>query len=133
MVAALCLLGMNMASAEVVVVVAAGNPVVSLSKTELADIFLGKASRLRGSEPVVPVDQRERSAAHDYFYREHLDLSPSELKAYWSRLIFTGRGQPPKSVRDDAAMADVIAANPDAIGYIDPSLVDERLRVVAIE
>lgn len=47
--------------------------------------------------------------------------------------MFTGRGRPPRAVDSGAEMADLVAANPRAIGYLAPELVDERLRIVTIE
>lgn len=119
--------------AEVVVVVSAQSPVSALSRAELADIYLGRLNRLPSGGPVIPIDQAERSPAHDEFYRTYLGQSAAQVKAHWSRLIFTGRGQPPRSVRDSNTVAEIVAEDPKAIGYVDPDLVDERLRVVRIE
>jgi hypothetical protein len=52
------------------------------------------------------------------------------MKAYWSKIIFTGRGQPPPSVSSDIEMRKRVSENPAAIGYIDRSLVDNSVRVV---
>jgi hypothetical protein len=45
-------------------------------------------------------------------------------------MVFTGRGRPPQQVRDSAAMKELLAANPGAIGYIDTRDVDESVRVL---
>ena len=126
------------ASAEIVVVVSAQNPTESLSRSQLSDIFLGRLNRLPNGGAVTPLDQREGTAGHRAFYRDYLGQTPAQIKAHWSRLIFTGRGQPPRSVADDSAMADTVAASPDALGYLDSTYLDsaevgDRLRVVAIE
>jgi hypothetical protein len=52
------------------------------------------------------------------------------MKAYWSKIIFTGRGQPPTEVSDGAELKKRLAANAEAIGYIDASLIDDSVRVV---
>lgn len=119
--------------ADAVVVVSAQNPIQMLTRAELADIYLGRRNRLPNGEPVVPIDQREGSPAHGAFYSKYLRQSPAQIKAHWSKLIFTGRGQPPRAVSNGDAMAEIVAENPHAIGYIDLGLVDERLRVVPIE
>lgn len=119
--------------AEVVVVVAVESPVERLSKGTLQDVYLGKRSRLANGEPIVPLDQREGTPAHGEFYQTYLGQSPAQIKAYWSKLIFTGRGQPPQSVANDQALAESISLNPDAIGYLDANMLDERLRMVVIE
>lgn len=121
------------AAAEVVVVVSAESPVTALTEMELSDIFLGKTNRFPNGESVIPVNQAESQSAYKEFYKDYLGRSAAQLKTHWSRLIFTGRGRPPESVANDSAAADFIAGNPNAIGYIAPKLVDDRLRVVSIE
>lgn len=123
----------NTAWAEVVVVVSTQNPTETLSRAELRDIYLGRLNRLSNGAAVEPVDQRESSPAYSEFYRHYLEMSPSQIKAHRSKLIFTGRGQPPALVTDDSAMVNTIATSPLAIGYLDSSAIDERLRVVSIE
>jgi hypothetical protein len=52
------------------------------------------------------------------------------MKAYWSRIIFTGRGQPPKALPNGAEVKKRLVENPTAIGYIDATMVDASLRVL---
>lgn len=132
-----CGLLLNLAAgaayAEVVVVVARDSAIETLSPTDLRDIYLGRLDRLPNGVSVTPIDQAESAPAYAAFYRRYLDQSPAQIKAHWSKRIFTGRGQPPRSVENGATMARTIAGNPDAIGYLDAERVDERLRVVRIE
>ncbi len=116
--------------ADVVAVVSAKSPIASLSKAQVADIFLGRVSQFPDGMQAVPVDQPEGSAARDEFYLKLAGRSPAQIKAYWSKIIFTGRGQPPKEVPDGIEMKKRIAHDIDAIGYIDASLVDASVRVV---
>lgn len=126
-------LALGTASAEVVVIVSAQSPVTALTRTQLADIYLGRSNRLPNGEPVVPIDQAFGSPAHDVFYRDYIGRSTALIKAHWSRLIFTGRGQPPQAVPNDIATVEIVAENPDTIGYVESSHVDNRLRIVPIE
>lgn len=123
----------NTALAEVVVVVSAQNPTETLSRSELRDIYLGRLNRFSNGAAVEPFDQRESSPVYSEFYRYYLEMTPTQIKAHRSKLIFTGRGRPPPLVTNDVAMANTIATSPRAIGYLDSSITDERLRVVLIE
>jgi len=118
------------ASAEVVAVVSAKNPVSTLSKSQIADIFMGKMIRFPNGSEVVPVDQVENSAARKEFYFEFADKSPAQIKAFWSKIIFTGRGKPPPEVSNDIEVKKFIAKHPDAIGYIERKRVDDSVKVV---
>jgi ABC-type phosphate transport system substrate-binding protein len=128
----LCLTS-SIALAEVVVVVSVQNPVESLSRNALADLYLGRTSRFPNGQSAIPVDQRENSTAYRAFYRDYLGQTPAQIKIHWSRLIFTGRGQPPRSLADSQAVADFVAKHADATGYLHDTQLDERLRVVAID
>lgn len=122
-------------AAEVVVVVSADNALDSLSRAQLADLYLGRSVSLPNGESLVPIDQSDRSAVHEQFYQEYLGRSPAQIKSHWSRLIFTGRGQPPRSVSNSQAVADIVSDDRRAIGYIDSSQVPvgNTLRVLDIE
>jgi ABC-type phosphate transport system substrate-binding protein len=123
-------LGVRAAAAEVVAVVSARNPVTELSKNQVVDIFLGRASRFPDGRPAVPIDQVEGSSAREAFYLEFAGKSPAQLKAHWSKIIFTGRGQPPKEVANSAEVKKQLVENPNAIGYIEQGLVDGNVKVV---
>lgn len=117
-------------AADVVAVVSAKSAVTALSKAQVADIFFGRVSRFPDGTPAVPIDQAEGTEARDEFYLKLAGRSPAQIKAYWSKIIFTGRGQPPKAVVDGNEMKKRIAQDVDSIGYIDEKLVDASVRVV---
>ena len=116
---------------DVVAVVSARSPVTSLSANQVADIFLGKSSRFPDGTPAVPIDLVEESPMRDRFYAQYAGKSAAQVKAHWSKIIFTGRGQPPRQAASSGEAKKLIAENPNAIGYIDPSQVDGTVRVLA--
>jgi ABC-type phosphate transport system substrate-binding protein len=118
------------AGAEVVAVVSARNPVATMSKNEIVDIFLGKTSRFPDGSAALPIDQAERSPVRDEFYLRFAGKSAAQLKAHWSKIIFTGRGQPPREVADGVEVKRYLAQNPRAIGYIDEKQVDASVKVL---
>jgi ABC-type phosphate transport system substrate-binding protein len=118
--------------ADEVAVVSAKSTVTTLSKTQMADIFLGKTTRFPDGAPAVPIDQSEGTLARDEFYLRIVGKSAAQMKAYWSRIIFTGRGQPPRAVPSSSETKKLVVANTNTIGYIEPNLVDDTLRVVTV-
>jgi hypothetical protein len=118
------------ASADVVAVVSSKSPITILSKNQVMDIFFGRRTSFPDGSSAVPIDQTEGSAARDAFYGKIAGMSPAQVKAFWSRVIFTGRGQPPKTVASSLEAKKVLAAAPNTISYIDESLVDSSVRVV---
>ena len=127
-------LALNLSSAatagEVVAVVSSRCPETALGKNQVADIFLGRASRFPDGNEAVPIDQAESSAARDAFYAAFTGKSPAQVKAHWSKIIFTGRGQPPREVSNGIEVKKFVVRNPHAIGYIDRKLVDDSVKVL---
>jgi ABC-type phosphate transport system substrate-binding protein len=130
----LCILALALTApptmADVVAVVSAKSPITILSVSQVADIFLCKVSHFPNGAPVMPIDQAEESAARDEFYNKVSGKSAAQIKAYWAKIIFTGRGQPPPTASNSVDMKKRISGNPAAIGYIDRSQVDDTVKVV---
>jgi ABC-type phosphate transport system substrate-binding protein len=120
----------SVAMADIVVVVSAKSPVGALSKAQVEDIFLGRTIRFPDGALVVAIDQPEGSAIRNEFYDKVVGKTAAQIKAYWSKIIFTGRGQPPPSVSNTVEMMKRISANPAAIGYIDRDMMNDSVRAV---
>jgi hypothetical protein len=105
-------------------VVVMGTNATSLTPDQVADVFLGRSNVL------TPVDLPEGNSVREAFYRKATDRDVSQIKALWSRIIFTGQGQPPKELPDASAVKRAVAANAKLIGYIDKSDVDASVKVV---
>lgn len=116
--------------AEVAVIVHPSSGVTSMTDDDVARIFLGKSNSFPGGAQAVPVNQDEGSSVRDKFNEAVCKKNASQYKAYWSQLVFTGKGTPPKDAGKDAAIKALIAANPNMIGYVDGSAVDSSVKVV---
>jgi ABC-type phosphate transport system substrate-binding protein len=109
------------AQAQVVIMGANAAPI---TKDQLANIYLGRSFDLR------PVDLPEGSALREQFYKKATDRDQSQIKAVWSRIVFTGKGQAPIMLPDAAAVKKAVITDPKAIGYIDKAAVDGSVKVV---
>ena len=118
------------AAADVIAVVSAKSTVGSLTPNQLADIFLGRVSRFPNGLLAVPIDLYDGSPEREQFYAKIAGKTPAQVKAYWSKIIFTGHGQPPRALPTDVEVKKFIAANAGAIGYIDAALVDDTVRAL---
>ena len=119
-------------AAELVVIVSSKNPVTSLRQEQVADIFLGQIASFPGGGEVVALDQNIGSPERDEFYSKVTAKTRPLVKAYWTKMIFTGRGQPPKEVAGSAAIRKMVADNPSLIGYIDKSALDASVKTVLL-
>jgi ABC-type phosphate transport system substrate-binding protein len=129
-IAFLLSLASGAAPADVVAVMSSHSLVTALSKAQVADIFLGKVNRFPNGTPAIAVDQSEGAPARDEFYATFAGKSPAQIKSYWAKIIFTGRGQPPKTLATAGEIKKLLAADPQAIGYIERGAVDGSVKVL---
>lgn len=110
-------------AADVVVI---GHPsAAAMTKDQVSEAFLGK------NPSVSVVDLPESSPIRGDFYKQATGRDAAQVKAAWSRLVFSGKAQPPKEVADAAAVKKAVAADPKAVGYIEKSAVDGTVKVVS--
>jgi len=116
--------------AQVAVVVNPKSAAASMTADQVASIFLGKSSTLPSGATAAAADQAEGSAVREQFYSKVAGKQAAQVKAAWSRLVFSGKATPPKELGSSADVKKFVAANPDAIGYIEKSAVDGSVKVV---
>lgn len=122
--AAAMILTLGVAHADVVVVVSAKSSASKLTKDQVADIFLGRSTSL------VPLDQAAGSPVRDEFYTKVAGQSAAQVKTLWAKLSFSGKGTPPKALGSDDEVKAQLAANPNAIAYMEKSKVDASVKTV---
>jgi len=115
--------------AEVAVIVHPSNN-NTLDENTIKRIFLGKNKKFDNGNKIIPMNQNQGSGARTEFGKKVLGKSDSQLKAYWSKLIFTGKGTPPDEKSNDAEILKLVASTPDAIAYVDASSLDDSVKVV---
>lgn len=97
---------------------------------EIAKIFLGKTRTFSDGSPVLPLNLAEGNPQREAFTSTVLGRTSSQLKAYWSKLIFTGKGSPPKEMASDAEIIAAIESDRTAIGYVNASSAKGNVKVL---
>jgi hypothetical protein len=129
-VTCLCLLGVSLAHAEIVVVVDAKAGVDVMSQDEVINIYLGRYRKLPSGIAALPVDLPATDNLRAEFYRKLVDKDLNEINAYWARLHFSGKTAPPAQAATAAEVLKHVTSKPGGIGYIDRSQADARVRIV---
>ncbi|RFP15474.1 phosphate ABC transporter substrate-binding protein [Duganella sp. BJB488] len=119
-------------AAELVVIVSARNPLSALRPEQVADIFLAQTGRFPGGDEATALDLPVGSPLRDEFYNRMAAKSPALMKAYWTKMVFTGRGQPPRELDNSIAVRKMVAENPSMIGYIDRAALDASVKAVLV-
>lgn len=117
------------AQAENVVVVSAKSSVSSMTKEQVADIYLGNAKEFPGGGQALPL-LLSSGAPRTEFFEKVLGKNEAQAKAIWSRLVFSGKGSAPRDVADSAEVVKLITSNPNCIGVIEKSAVNANVKVV---
>lgn len=115
--------------AELVVVVNPANTNAINSKI-VQRIFLGKDKKFADGNETIAVNQVADTQIRKDFDKMILGRNSSQVSAYWSKLVFTGKGIPPKEVASDAEVIDLVSKNPSVIGYINKASVTDAVKIV---
>ena len=117
-----------MAAANVAVIVHPSNA-ATLSQDDINKLFTGRAKTFTDGKAAEPVNLTEAVVVRADFDQKALGRSSSQMKAYWSKLVFTGKGTPPKELASEQEVLDAVAKNPAAIGYVSAAAVTGSVKV----
>lgn len=127
-----CALLMSAAGyAQVSVIINPANP-NALNTKDVQRIFLGKDKKYPDGSEIIAINLDPSTQTRNDFDTEVLGRSSSQVAAFWSKLVFTGKGIPPKEVMTDAEMLQLVASNPSVIGYISSSTAASGVKVVPL-
>ena len=113
-----------MCSAEIVVIVNPKNPASRMFTEQAAQFFIGKSSLF------TPVEHNDGAAIRNEFNTKVLGKDSAQVKAIWTKLVFTGKGTAPKEYASAAEVKKAVASDVSAIGYIEKSQVDDTVKVI---
>lgn len=117
------------AQAEIVVIVSAQNSINRLSAGQVERLMLAKDPTFPNGMAVVPLEL-PRGSEREAFYQQIAGKNGNQMAAYWSRLVFTGTGRPPLEALSDIDMVAQVSQQPNRIGYVDRSAVDQRVKIL---
>ena len=104
-----------------------------VTQAEISRIFLGKKTFWESGARISPALLHEESPLTESFLEENLKKTVRQYRAYWKRHLFSGQGTAPKTFPSSKQVADYVAATPGAIGIIDQSYNDDRVKVVELQ
>jgi ABC-type phosphate transport system substrate-binding protein len=116
-----------------VVVVNPASPLAALSAAELSSAYLGKTGKWSDGSKVQPVDQPEDGPLYKAMAESVHGKSPAELKSFWVKQVFSGKGVPPPKKASDADVVTFVKNNPGAIGYVSPGADVKGVKVVTVK
>jgi len=123
------LLFINYSTAAVVVVVHPENN-STFDKKSIKKMFLGKSKSFSNGRSAILISPDKSDPSRNAFNKSVLGKSSNQVNAYWSKMIFTGKGVPPQEMATASDIISAISANKDAISYLDAAAVTDAVKVV---
>ena len=118
--------------ADGLVIVTAKDNLADITIDDVARIFLGKINKYPNGEDVIPLDINPDDPNYDNFVRVVLKRTPSQLRAYWAKRIFTGKGTPPKVISTTEELLDLVSKDKRYLSYIDSEDMKHGVRWVIV-
>lgn len=97
------------------------NPSVSLThidSDQIRRIFTMYQTNWSNAQPIVVFVLPNSHPTHQLFSREILGLFPYQLDRIWNKLVYSGLGEGPIRLTNEAEMIKKIQQQPGAIGYL---------------
>ena len=116
---------------DVVLVVHQDSSIETISRADLRNIFFGKKTEWNNGEEVRPI-MLKPGALHSAFLKFYLKRTNTQFNIYWKRMIFSGKGVPPKSFKTEDEMLAFIKENKGMIGYVSKGKVGTGVKTVKI-
>ena len=115
-------------AAEVVVIANNDVPADSIDRDTVASIYLGKKTKWNGH--AICVGMLREGATHETFVKDVVRTTPQKLRRLWKKVVFAGRGRPPKIFKTEEELIQFVASNAGAVGYANPSASSKGVKVI---
>lgn len=110
--------------------------ITSLDNTEnieikdVARIFLGKVTSYPSGEEVVPLDIHPSDPSYEEFARVVLKKSMKQMRAYWAKRTFTGKGLKPRVIETKQDLLALVSEDKRYLSYVDSKNTNHTVRWV---
>ena len=113
-----------------VIIVHPQNSIDSITPKDIQRIYLGKSKAFSNGSEAIPLDLDVSNVVRKHFTKNIIKKSDRQLKSYWGRRIFTGKGAPPKEILDEDVLVEAVSKNLNTIGYANKSAVDSSVKII---
>jgi ABC-type phosphate transport system substrate-binding protein len=120
------------AEPDITVIANSNNDMGTLTRKQIADIYMGRVTTLPNGSIPLPLDYQGDSAVRSRFYQSITGKNMAQINAYWARLSFTGQANPPRRLADKATIMQVVGKNQGALGYVDGAATDAASNVTPV-
>ncbi|MCP4403616.1 MAG: hypothetical protein GY801_40715 [bacterium] len=116
---------------EILIIVHIDVGVEELAQKTISEIYLGTRTKW-DDELTIRVAMLKKGETHEQFTKKIVKTTPSKLKSFWKKVVFTGIGTPPKIFKKEDDLVEFVAETEGAIGYITKETSHEEVKTVSI-
>lgn len=111
-------------AAEIAIIVHKDCSEQSLSFKDVHHIYVARKRTWVNGKRIVLATLNDGDI-HKQFLRQAVNKTPGQFRAFWRKLVFTGKGRMPKTFQSDREAIQYVSEHVHAIAYVDrASLVD---------
>jgi len=130
LVAFACLICLHASALEIAV--NPSNSIAEISHQELLAIFTMRQRTWPDGTPISVFIIDQNSDIHARFCKELLKVFPHQLRTIWDKLVYSGSGTAPVSVKSEQALLEKVAATPGGIGYVESVDSDSSIKIIPV-
>ena len=121
----------NKTNGELVVIINSGNPVVTMTASQVKLTYLRKINKRwkELNKNIVPLDRKSDNEMRKTFLKEILQLTSDEMSRYFTEREYQNAEAPPLKFTTDNEIVDYVENNIGAIGYVSKSAVTGNSKV----
>lgn len=117
-------------AADVVLIANSSIGASSLSKGDVKSIFLAKKKSVDGVN--VKLATLKDDDISRQFFKAYVGKTPSQFSSYYKKLVFTGKGKPPKAMSSEADMIAYVARTIGAMGFVSAGAVTDAVKSIQV-
>jgi len=106
-----------MSWADIYIITHPSTPIQSISRKDLAAIYLRKKRYWKDDSPIVPINLSALSPLRDQFTQTIFNRAPHEMGGYWNKMSFKGIHPPLIQSSEQTALL-FIQRVPNTIAYV---------------
>lgn len=119
---------------KVAIIVNELNPTEDVSFEELVNILKQEKQYWKAGMKIYLIMQKTGTAEKELILTEIFNMNDQELKRFWLTKMFRGKiSSFPKTLGSNEAVKRFVRQVPNAIAYIDASLVDDSIKVLRVD
>jgi hypothetical protein len=115
--------------ADIYIITHISTPIETISKEELATIYLLKKTYWDDSLPITPINLSANTTLHQQFTQQVFKRSPRRMETYWNNMSYKGI-KPPVTESSENSVHLFVKRVPGAIAYTTKKPSDKNVKIL---